>query len=453
MAARFTRKAVQDALMQLAYNPKAPNYGAVGDGVTDDTAAIEAAISNAPSGGVLYIPPGTYKIASAMRINKALTIFGNHRNTTLLLGSTTQNGIEIATTEPVFLRDFCIRSASPTAGAFIAIDGSSHGSNYNADSIFYNLILTNPYIGFDFQAGAACQIKECHIDGAISIGVRMDNVANADYGDNIIEGTQFLAAYPYAGTTHAIYHVGSGGLRIINNKFQYHTYQYRMDWRADASSSILVIANNSFDGAASRSITLGHQADAAGAYDSIVIVGNTFDVTDQVGIHAPVTTARISRIAVTGNVFYLGSAGHGLYMDGATDGVVSGNQFVGAGGTSKALFFGDTTTGWEVGANGFTNCATKIQMPAAGVQAHLEGTATWGPPLVTNGSMTSTEVTILGSDIGDIVTVGFSQPLPAGAILSGAVTTGGTVTVTLLNMTGGELRLAPGTLRVDVYSS
>jgi hypothetical protein len=36
-------------------------YGAVGDGVTDDTAAIQAAINSLTSGGALYFPTGIYK--------------------------------------------------------------------------------------------------------------------------------------------------------------------------------------------------------------------------------------------------------------------------------------------------------------------------------------------------------------------------------------------------------
>ena len=37
------------------------DYGAIGDGSADDTAAITAAIAALPSPGVLYFPPGTYK--------------------------------------------------------------------------------------------------------------------------------------------------------------------------------------------------------------------------------------------------------------------------------------------------------------------------------------------------------------------------------------------------------
>jgi len=52
------------------YNVKAAPYGAVGDGVTHDDAAINAALTaaNAAGGGVVYLPAGTYATAASIVI-------------------------------------------------------------------------------------------------------------------------------------------------------------------------------------------------------------------------------------------------------------------------------------------------------------------------------------------------------------------------------------------------
>lgn len=54
------------------------DFGAVGDGVADDTAAIQAAINAVKSnnGGVVYVPAGTYKTSSTLVVDFPLTIQG-----------------------------------------------------------------------------------------------------------------------------------------------------------------------------------------------------------------------------------------------------------------------------------------------------------------------------------------------------------------------------------------
>ena len=54
------------------------DFGAVGDGVTDDTAAIQAAIDAAKtvSGGLVVVPPGTYIISSALEMDGRVSIMG-----------------------------------------------------------------------------------------------------------------------------------------------------------------------------------------------------------------------------------------------------------------------------------------------------------------------------------------------------------------------------------------
>jgi hypothetical protein len=59
---------MKDAVAEIQVSVK--NYGAVGNGVADDTAAIQAAVARAVTigGAVVYFPPGTYLTSAAITI-------------------------------------------------------------------------------------------------------------------------------------------------------------------------------------------------------------------------------------------------------------------------------------------------------------------------------------------------------------------------------------------------
>jgi hypothetical protein len=50
--------------------------GLRGDGVTDDTAALQSLLTQLPSGSTIYFPPGHYRIDGPISINKPVTLFG-----------------------------------------------------------------------------------------------------------------------------------------------------------------------------------------------------------------------------------------------------------------------------------------------------------------------------------------------------------------------------------------
>jgi hypothetical protein len=82
-----------DALQtgDFVHNVKNPLYGAVGDGVTDDAAAIQRAIDAAELvSGAVFIPPGTYVISTTLVNDAPIQIYGP--------GVITQaNGTDLAT--------------------------------------------------------------------------------------------------------------------------------------------------------------------------------------------------------------------------------------------------------------------------------------------------------------------------------------------------------------------
>lgn len=59
------------------------NFGATGDGSTDDALAIQDAIV-AASSGVVYFPPGTYVLGAPLSISTACTLLGAGRDMTIL---------------------------------------------------------------------------------------------------------------------------------------------------------------------------------------------------------------------------------------------------------------------------------------------------------------------------------------------------------------------------------
>lgn len=56
------------------------DFGAKGDNVSDDTAAIQAALAACPMGGVVYLPAGAYRTSAPLTIPPAVTLQGTHTN-------------------------------------------------------------------------------------------------------------------------------------------------------------------------------------------------------------------------------------------------------------------------------------------------------------------------------------------------------------------------------------
>ena len=105
------------------------DFGAVGDGVANDTAAIQAAITAvAQAGGAVYFPAGTYKISTALTMDtasysKGLLLYGDGRNSIINQVGAGQDAIKFSTTQ--FLQNGGIRDmqiiTAATAGHVINI--------------------------------------------------------------------------------------------------------------------------------------------------------------------------------------------------------------------------------------------------------------------------------------------------------------------------------------------
>lgn len=94
------------------------DYGAVGDGVADDTAAIQAAVNAAQiSGQSVYLPAGTYPVTSvngsgAVNISAGIEMFGDGADTIIKLKTGATGfviyGYNVAVFSGLYLHDFTV---------------------------------------------------------------------------------------------------------------------------------------------------------------------------------------------------------------------------------------------------------------------------------------------------------------------------------------------------------
>ena len=109
-------------------NPK--TYGAKGDGVTDDTRAINTALAAMPaSGGVLELSPGVYRFTSSIRLTKKAIVAGAgftddpttaSRAAAVLLKDGDFDGISVEA-DACIIRDLQVDAKAGSGGAGIAV--------------------------------------------------------------------------------------------------------------------------------------------------------------------------------------------------------------------------------------------------------------------------------------------------------------------------------------------
>lgn len=117
------------------------DFGAVGDGVTDDTAAIQAALNIT---GQVFIPAGTYKILSSLTVSSNTDVFGDGRDTTtLMFYGTNAILLNVDEADAISIRSLTLDS---NAGVASVTEETAirHGTSGSARNILYqNLRVQN----------------------------------------------------------------------------------------------------------------------------------------------------------------------------------------------------------------------------------------------------------------------------------------------------------------------
>lgn len=107
-----------DLNLQSATIINVKDYGAVGDGVTDDSSAIQSALN---VGGIIFFPDGDYVIETTLVPTDYSTLLGNNRQTARLKAKGC-DAINLSNHNMVSIMNLCISPHADNVGQYTAID-------------------------------------------------------------------------------------------------------------------------------------------------------------------------------------------------------------------------------------------------------------------------------------------------------------------------------------------
>ena len=298
------------------------DFGAVGDGVTDDTAAIQAAINSRTSGGGVYFPRGVY-LTTGLRLDGSagglnnITLSGEGPGSELkMVAGNTSNVIRTVSGSGYSISNLRIRGAlgngvvglvAPSKGFWavgisyligdtVEVSSADVATTTVAASNLVYVSTTNHISGATFLADKAANwiisanpnYNTVDISYATRNGIYLDGATNSS-----VDGCDIIGAV-YAGLN-----IGTGPVQAAN---------------AGPGSSYIRVSNSNFDNCGSGI--------AGGKQTYCTISGNTFKSCSDYGIalDAPSNSSNL----IVGNTI-VGMGNHGIFLYGASTATVTGN--------------------------------------------------------------------------------------------------------------------------------
>lgn len=394
----------------------ARNFGVLCNGVTDDSAALTAAIAAVPAGGSLYIPPSATmcELSADIVVNKAMTVFAQPGS--VFLQAKTGNA-----SNPVLL-DI---TASNVTISGLGLDGGG--------TAFAN---ANP-VAKDEAGANGVLFTQLNVQNTRGFGIGILAVTNSGvtYSNFNNIGMLWATSLLAADRHQAIVFTNATGVKnyAIGNYFK----NIGLDAISGTGQTGWVVAENRCD------LSTAQDAQAFGNWPACVfglnntgvnIIGNVSDSAPGNGIDMGSPTSGLN---IVGN-YVTGSGGSGVALSGISNFSVTGNTLVGNGLNTTACgrdgvdlldaetsgtIGGNVSTGnGQFGAFAFTACSHPATLtnvildPSNMLAGNTAGTLGGGLSVLTGQVLSGTTGSIGGG------------ALAAGACASGTASVTGATT-------------------------
>lgn len=166
---------------KLYENVSVKDFGAIGNGVADDTASIQGALNSVSPGGSVYVPPGNYRISAPLTLSTALTIYGANEAGTIITNYGNSNALQASGSRNITIRDLEI------------FDGIV-STRTTGDAIH----LTNP------GSAVEVQISRVQIGGHFD-GVHLENLLKSSIKDTRVTSCKNDGFSLYGGSTSTVF--------------------------------------------------------------------------------------------------------------------------------------------------------------------------------------------------------------------------------------------------------